>query len=193
MSPFGVPGDALLDDGALAPGPHHQEPPCRHFPECGGCQLQHADDEAYRGYLVVAGRGGAGPARARDRNPRAASVAAADAAAGDFAGAEGRAGRRRRLQRRRSRTRSSTCANAISCGPSCSRWSRRCGLLAGLLPAEADRRSPADPGRPGRRRAAQGRSTSKGLQAIERLTAFAMRARAGAAEHRPGTGARDAL
>ena len=50
--PFGVPGDALLDDGALAPGPHHQVPPCRHFPECGGCQLQHADDEAYRGYLV---------------------------------------------------------------------------------------------------------------------------------------------
>ncbi len=50
--PFGVPGDAVLDDGALAFGPHHQEPPCRHFPECGGCQLQQADDEAYRGYLV---------------------------------------------------------------------------------------------------------------------------------------------
>jgi len=50
--PFAVPGDVLLDSGSLEPGLHHQVPPCRHFPECGGCQLQHADDQAYRGYLI---------------------------------------------------------------------------------------------------------------------------------------------
>ena len=51
--PFAVPGDTLRDDGTVEPGPHRQQPPCRHFPECGGCQLQHVDDEAYRAYLVA--------------------------------------------------------------------------------------------------------------------------------------------
>ena len=50
---FAVPGDTLEDDGSVTPGPHHQVPPCRHFPECGGCQLQHADDAAYRDYLTA--------------------------------------------------------------------------------------------------------------------------------------------
>jgi 23S rRNA (uracil1939-C5)-methyltransferase len=46
-----APGDLLREDGMVEPGPHHQLPPCRHFPECGGCQLQHVDDVAYRDYL----------------------------------------------------------------------------------------------------------------------------------------------
>lgn len=39
-----VPGDRILPDGAIAPGPHHAAPPCRHFGPCGGCELQHCDD-----------------------------------------------------------------------------------------------------------------------------------------------------
>ena len=46
-----APGDLLRDDGSVEPGPNHQDPPCRHFPECGGCQLQHVTDDAYRTYL----------------------------------------------------------------------------------------------------------------------------------------------
>ncbi len=47
-----APGDLLGEDGAVIPGAHHQAPPCRHFPRCGGCQLQHVDDAAYLAYLA---------------------------------------------------------------------------------------------------------------------------------------------
>jgi 23S rRNA (uracil1939-C5)-methyltransferase len=50
--PFAVPGDLLLDDGTLEPGSGHQQPPCRHFPECGGCQLQHLTDVAYADFCM---------------------------------------------------------------------------------------------------------------------------------------------
>ncbi|HEX8527445.1 class I SAM-dependent RNA methyltransferase [Allosphingosinicella sp.] len=50
--PLAAPGDLVAADGALTPGPHRQAPPCRHFPECGGCQLQHVDDEEYGNFLV---------------------------------------------------------------------------------------------------------------------------------------------
>lgn len=50
--PFAAPGDTLTDMGEVVPGPHHQRPPCRHFPECGGCQLQHLDDESYARFVA---------------------------------------------------------------------------------------------------------------------------------------------
>ncbi|WP_026046643.1 class I SAM-dependent RNA methyltransferase [Sphingomonas sp. PAMC 26621] len=49
---FAAPGDTLTADDVIVPGPHHQIPPCRHFPECGGCQLQHLDDASYAAFLV---------------------------------------------------------------------------------------------------------------------------------------------
>jgi 23S rRNA (uracil1939-C5)-methyltransferase len=49
--PMTAPGDRVRGSGEIEPGAHRQAPPCRHFPECGGCQLQHVDDEAYAGFL----------------------------------------------------------------------------------------------------------------------------------------------
>ncbi|HSI18005.1 MAG TPA: class I SAM-dependent RNA methyltransferase [Sphingomonas sp.] len=51
-APFSAPGDILTAEGVVIPGPHHAVPPCRHFPICGGCQLQHLDDESYAGFIT---------------------------------------------------------------------------------------------------------------------------------------------
>ena len=47
-----APRDLLAADGTITPGPHHQVAPCRHFPQCGGCQLQHLDDASYAGFIT---------------------------------------------------------------------------------------------------------------------------------------------
>lgn len=41
-----APGDELCDDGSIRRGPDHVDPVCSHFPDCGGCQLQHLGDAA---------------------------------------------------------------------------------------------------------------------------------------------------
>lgn len=59
--PFTLPGEvvnaAIERDRAtlmavLEPSPLRVEPPCRHFGDCGGCSLQHLEDEAYRAFKV---------------------------------------------------------------------------------------------------------------------------------------------
>lgn len=39
-----APGDVVLPDGTVQPGPNRAAPPCRHFGRCGACQLQHLDE-----------------------------------------------------------------------------------------------------------------------------------------------------
>jgi 23S rRNA (uracil1939-C5)-methyltransferase len=47
-----APGDVVSADGSVEPGPHHAAPPCRHFPTCGGCQLQHLDEETLARFVA---------------------------------------------------------------------------------------------------------------------------------------------
>lgn len=69
-APLAAPGDLLSASGVLTRGPHHREPPCRHFPSCGGCQLQQLDEESYSTFVhdrvagAIAGQGLAAPLRA---------------------------------------------------------------------------------------------------------------------------------
>ena len=50
-APLAAPGDLLRADGTVEPGPHHAQPPCRHFGRCGGCQLQHLDEESLAAFV----------------------------------------------------------------------------------------------------------------------------------------------
>lgn len=50
--PLAAPGDLFEADALVEAGPHRADPPCRHFPECGGCQLQHVDDAAYGAFIT---------------------------------------------------------------------------------------------------------------------------------------------
>lgn len=48
-----APGDRIAQDGRILPGPHHANPPCSHFPTCGGCELQHIDDPSYADFVTA--------------------------------------------------------------------------------------------------------------------------------------------
>ena len=48
-------GDHVTFDGdrvTIIPGPDHVTPVCQHFPDCGGCQLQHVSDAAYGAFVT---------------------------------------------------------------------------------------------------------------------------------------------
>jgi len=50
--PLAAPGDVIAADGRLIHGPDHVAPPCRHFPACGSCQLQHLSERALAAYVA---------------------------------------------------------------------------------------------------------------------------------------------
>ena len=50
--PLAAPGDVLENGQIVRRGASYQRPPCKHFPQCGGCQLQHLTDAAFGAYCV---------------------------------------------------------------------------------------------------------------------------------------------
>jgi 23S rRNA (uracil1939-C5)-methyltransferase len=50
-----APGDRIdfaATPPRIIPGPHHVMPPCAHYPACGGCQMQHVDEQAYGRFVL---------------------------------------------------------------------------------------------------------------------------------------------
>lgn len=47
-----APGDVIDGDVIVSRGPQYRDPPCQHFPTCGGCQLQQLTDEAYASFCA---------------------------------------------------------------------------------------------------------------------------------------------
>ncbi len=107
--PLSAPGDVVrLGPGGPAlvePGPDRVAPPCRHFPGCGGCQLQHVSDAAYARWCeeriawVLRGQGLAAqhilPAQlSPPRSRRRATLRAVRTAAGCILGFHGEASHR---------------------------------------------------------------------------------------------------
>lgn len=48
--PGAVPGDRVVG-GDIRPGPHRAAAICKHFGRCGGCQLQHVDEEVLANFV----------------------------------------------------------------------------------------------------------------------------------------------
>jgi 23S rRNA (uracil1939-C5)-methyltransferase len=47
LAAIGDTVDFTFNPPRIVPGPHHAAAACPHYPACGGCQLQHLDDNAY--------------------------------------------------------------------------------------------------------------------------------------------------
>ena len=165
----------VLADGTVTPGPHHATPPCRHFPSCGGCQLQHLDEEALAGFVArpggECGRGaGAGaelrraaphlsPPRSRRRATLHAASVGGQVAVGFREARLAPDRRHARMPRPRART--------VRAGRAAA---QRCWRTAG----QADRgRCRAGAGRAGRRLSGIKGLTVEGLAATEAMLDFA--------------------
>lgn len=44
--------DFASDPPLIQPGPLHAAPACAHYPQCGGCQLQHVNEAGYRDFVL---------------------------------------------------------------------------------------------------------------------------------------------